>query len=165
MFINLRWNTAKDRLSCFAVSPHPSCHRLNTSTSHLPLQGKAKLNRLPCFLIEICFNQNLKDDFNGNRSETVKPKPSPWGRGTAAAVDEVIQTQRISHKQTIQQNFTDNDRTSPQKKRRGDSRIARQTNNLIKTNGRPMVAPTIIEISYIVARLNLGPSGTPVPTI
>ena len=24
MFVNLRWSTAKDRLSCFAVSPHPS---------------------------------------------------------------------------------------------------------------------------------------------
>ena len=42
MFVDLWWSTAKDILSCFAVSPHPSCHRLNTSTSHLPRQGKAK---------------------------------------------------------------------------------------------------------------------------
>ena len=65
--------------------------------------------------------------------ETILPKPSPWGRGTAAAVDEVIQTQRTYQKQTIKQNSTDNDRTYP-KNRRGDSRIARQTNDLTKTN-------------------------------
>ena len=53
--------------------------------------------------------------------------------------DEVIQTQRTSHKQTIQQNFTVNGRTTTQN-RRGDSRIARQTNDLTETNGKPMVA-------------------------
>ena len=59
-----------------------------------------------------------------------------------AVTDEVIQTQRTSHKQTIQQNFTVDGRTTTQN-RRGDSRIARQTNGLNETNGRPQVSPTM----------------------